>query len=859
MRKFIFTILLSLTSIFSFGQEAHWLFNNSTADEKGNHSLVSKSYADYTTSYKIEGTHAANFATDVGARYITSNKVDLSSGGMTINFWVPDYGASGYTTILVTNKTTTTSQGFAVRIDYDNSRIELVTTNSGGTSGSAYSANNSITYGYTSFVSIRMMDVSAQYAKIFINGVQSGTDSTAQAGGNVNDTISIGSYRNGTYTCYTYIDNMSIYKCALTDAQIADIYDNQTSNYEVFCGCELLDGGTIGSDQSGTSGYNLAAFTSSEAASGGDGASYTYKWQFTLSPGGGIWTDIGSSNSATHDYGTITASTYFRRQVVSCAQTAYSNTISCIVTDSYSPTVGLHANVKLKGGDAAKPKFKGGGYAYFRIKGATGTGGGGDMSSLPYKRFIFYEPFTTVSDPTSQAQQEEWNMCIGCFDNTQISVVNAGGSHGNVLKVDFKTDDSGGSPLCNTYLMLDSVYHYVWLQYDVLYSAGFDFTGGGKTFGSFVGGEQVDMDYLGDSLTGFNSLKIFDDYGNIDWYDYTQDVTHPGWPLSASVRWPSNSHAGAYVGETILAYNNTAEWSNSGAVPRYVGKWHGVPSRIDWNGSAYDWASEGHVGTSVTGWQRINALLDLSSDASWNDVDAYYINGVCTYVKDDIRFRIAANVNRGVEAIYINAFFGGATQHPTKDEYIYVDNLTAYVIGPSNPDFETPYVGHTITTYDTTAQIIPISPATPKDERYTDQSGTIYSNNYNSFHFMPNYMTVTKTVSVAGATTYNITMQHFGWIDQTYDALEPNLKIYRYNSGVATLVKEYSTSDHTLTTHNITADSVTFVYYTGGKPNWRTGGEWGFKASYTSNGLYSVGNNPLYPLAQDMVATKPEE
>ena len=80
------------------------------------------------------------------------------------------------------------------------------------------------------------MDVTAQYATVYVNGTLSGTDSTGLAGSERNDTVSIGANRNATNTLYEYVDNMSLYKWAFTTAQITDVYNNRTSNYTITSG-----------------------------------------------------------------------------------------------------------------------------------------------------------------------------------------------------------------------------------------------------------------------------------------------------------------------------------------------------------------------------------------------------------------------------------------------------------------------------------------------------------------------------------------------------------------------------------------------------------------------------------------------
>jgi hypothetical protein len=92
----------------------------------------------------------------------------------------------------------------------------------------------------------------------------------------------------------------------------------------------VLAGGTIANDQTICSGGDVAAFTSTMAASGGAGI-FTYTWQWTTNlaavPGDANWTDIPASNSLTWDYGTLVTTTRFIRKGVegTCSTPVYSN------------------------------------------------------------------------------------------------------------------------------------------------------------------------------------------------------------------------------------------------------------------------------------------------------------------------------------------------------------------------------------------------------------------------------------------------------------------------------------------------------------------------------------------------------
>jgi|GEM_PF-1034319 len=81
--------------------------------------------------------------------------------------------------------------------------------------------------------------------------------------------------------------------------------------------CSSVNPGSIGSAQSIVSGATPNALTSISAASGGNGASYTYQWQ--VSTNNSTWTDISGANATTYSPVALTTNTYFRRRASSGA------------------------------------------------------------------------------------------------------------------------------------------------------------------------------------------------------------------------------------------------------------------------------------------------------------------------------------------------------------------------------------------------------------------------------------------------------------------------------------------------------------------------------------------------------------
>jgi len=112
----------------------------------------------------------------------------------------------------------------------------------------------------------------------------------------------IGSSNSETYNYGTLTTTTKFVRRAVEGTCTTPVYSNEVT----VTVRPQLNGGTIGSDQTICYGADAAAFTSSAAASGGAGV-FIYTWQYTTNmaavPGGAGWTDIGSSNSLTYDYG----------------------------------------------------------------------------------------------------------------------------------------------------------------------------------------------------------------------------------------------------------------------------------------------------------------------------------------------------------------------------------------------------------------------------------------------------------------------------------------------------------------------------------------------------------------------------
>jgi len=109
--------------------------------------------------------------------------------------------------------------------------------------------------------------------------------------------------------------------------------------------------GVISSDQTICTNTRPSQLTTETTASGATG-SYMYQWQ--SSANNNTWTNLSGATLANYTPGTLTANTYYRQEVNSGSQTAYSNSVLITVeSDLTTPTITLDRTCTYIGGDTA--------------------------------------------------------------------------------------------------------------------------------------------------------------------------------------------------------------------------------------------------------------------------------------------------------------------------------------------------------------------------------------------------------------------------------------------------------------------------------------------------------------------------
>jgi hypothetical protein len=228
----VITILFLFVCALASSQEFYFPFNNSWSDQMGNYSGTAQNSATFSTTYKIEGTHAADFNQTSTNRFLISS-VDLSSGAGVMNLTFRTNRTTGRGVIFTNQSTSGTSQGIRLFHDTEYDRLVFGVHN-GVSENQITTATNSILTGVDYFIQVVTSDWNGANFKIYIDGALANTDTVAQAGGGSITDLSIGCSVEATaYSVYGYIDQLSYYSCRLPVASLTALYTNRASNYTV--------------------------------------------------------------------------------------------------------------------------------------------------------------------------------------------------------------------------------------------------------------------------------------------------------------------------------------------------------------------------------------------------------------------------------------------------------------------------------------------------------------------------------------------------------------------------------------------------------------------------------------------------
>jgi len=185
-----------------------------------------------------------------------------------------------------------------------------------------------------------------------------------------------------------------------------------------------LNGGAITADQSVCNGGDPVAFTSTTAASGGNGA-FSYSWESKV--GAGSWTAISGSTAITYDVPSgITQTTLYRRAATNLCGTVYSNTLTITVYAALSGgTIAANQTICFNGDPAAftnttSPSGGNGAWTYFwesRV-------GAGAWTAIAGASALTYDPPTGLT-VTTQYRRGATNSCGTVYSNIRTVTVYA--------------------------------------------------------------------------------------------------------------------------------------------------------------------------------------------------------------------------------------------------------------------------------------------------------------------------------------------------------------------------------------------------------------------------------------------------
>lgn len=219
---------------------SQYLFENNWTDEAGNYDLTNVNSAfGSSTPDPLQGTYYADFDNQLYNRAKTQVPVNLASGPFTITFNIYNPGTASGTGYIFSNWRD--GYGLIISIDHDNNRIRVMKyvnnsyeliTSSVGTIPDATWTN----------VALRTYGLEGQYATLFINGELASNDTVLISGAGLNDTLYFGARYNGSYDLNCYLDNVQLYKIALSNYQIDLLYENMATGSYTVCGNESASG-----------------------------------------------------------------------------------------------------------------------------------------------------------------------------------------------------------------------------------------------------------------------------------------------------------------------------------------------------------------------------------------------------------------------------------------------------------------------------------------------------------------------------------------------------------------------------------------------------------------------------------------
>jgi hypothetical protein len=396
-------------------------------------------------------------------------------------------------------------------------------------------------------------------------------------------------------------------------------------------------------------------------------------------------------------------------------------------TSNYNPVTGRDVRPSYKGVEQ-RPSSSGN-IVYFKKKAPKSTS---NLSGIEYKLSLDFESWTTATVQSKDSLERRISSSWFNHIPSQHSIVNAGGTHGNVWQAMMP---SGGKQGFQNYIHLNDTATDLYFQFDLYVQSDFNQVGTLGSSGKFPGGYFMgnSLDVSSDTVTvNGRSGHIHNVWGSTNMMIYTYDQDHSGYACGSCGTYP---------------------------IPRGY-------------------------------WQTKTMHLNVGTPGNHDGFFEVFIDGNLVAQMTGLKFRsVTQGIDFGkIEGLYNSYQFGGAGDwFSLQNQYMRWDNLLVinilpsseyYVSGPSPsnrviPVFTLPY-----------SELVPSDILL--DESYTALTDTIFDVGNSYILNPPNKRDLfTKTVTIpSGTIDFTFLREEFGYYESGDFNSNYWIKVYKWTAGV---------------------------------------------------------------------------